>query len=72
VKVMYVEDLDHVKIFFDNFIHAHFYRKHYRGMSAYNNGAYTIEILLKGHTLRLEYDDKQHWLEVLHILDEVL
>jgi len=66
------EDSDVFKLYFHGSLHVHFLRKHYRGLSSYNENIYTIEILLRDQEIRLEYDNRDHWLAVLAALDEYI
>lgn len=66
------EDSDYVKVFVNGLLHVHFLRKYYRGLSSYNNGIYTIEILLKDQKLRLEYDKRSDWENMLDTINQAV
>ena len=66
------EDSDYVKVFVDELLHIHFLRKYYRGMQAYHENVYTVDILLKDQTIKLEYDKREHWEAILRVLNTAL
>jgi hypothetical protein len=63
-------DSDYVLIKVNGHPHVHFLKKYYRGYQAYRELKHTIEINLKDARLRLEYDERQLWLDVAHHLSE--
>ena len=64
-RVSVNHDSDEVWILVDGYPHLHFWKKNYRGFQSYYELKYTIEIYLKDQNIRLEYDDKEIWKEVL-------
>lgn len=65
-------DSDEVRIFINGLLHIHFFMKNYLGCQSYREIKYTIEIYLTDRTIRLEYDNVEHWENVLRALDEAL
>lgn len=67
-------DFDGYRIHINGKLHAHWRKKHYRGLSSYicGDAKWVIEIELEGACLKLEYDKPSTWVRVLEVIGEIL
>ena len=62
-----------LRIYIDGILHVHLLSDRYVGMQAWieSNTKYCIEITVsKGKNIKMEYENKQTWLDVLELLDK--
>jgi hypothetical protein len=62
-----------LRIYIDGILHVHLLSDRYVGMQAWIDGSrkYCIELTVsEGKNIKMEYENKQTWLDVLELLDE--
>lgn len=69
-EVTWESDYSDVRVYINGLLHVHFIRSRYIGCQAYYNGSkvnkiYVLELFLEGATIKLEYDNKETWVEML-------
>lgn len=75
MKITSRADSEDIRIYFDNILHLRFPRNKNIILQSWiqkNTRLYYIQIDIENQTVKIEYENKQIWKEVLKQLDKVL